>query len=75
MRQSFHDPNCRNESLVRRVERLPQEDFSSLRSWAVKKAREVFLLPGMSVGMMRCGEGVIVTYCEPWLYVLGVVLR
>jgi hypothetical protein len=29
----------------------------------------------MSVGMMRCGEGVIVTYCEPWLYVLGVVLR
>jgi hypothetical protein len=46
-----------------------------LRSWAVKKAREVFLLPGMSVGMMRCGEGVIVTYCEPWLYVLGVVLR
>jgi hypothetical protein len=31
------------------VEREPQEDFSSLRSWAVKKAREVFLLPGGSV--------------------------
>jgi hypothetical protein len=28
------------------VEREPQLDFSSLRSWAVKKAREVFLLPG-----------------------------
>lgn len=49
-RQSWHDPNGRNESRVRRVERLPQELFSSLRSWAVKKAREVFLLPVSSVG-------------------------
>ena len=73
-RQSWQDPKGKKESRVRRVEREPQEDFSSLRSWAVKKAREVFLLPGGSVYSWWVGwrVGGWITVRHGWWEAFGV---
>jgi hypothetical protein len=58
------------------VEREPQLLFSSLRSWAVKKAREVFLLPGELVDanweVIGKGRGRL-TVCHDRDYLTGVV--
>ena len=48
-KQSWHDPNGKKESRVNLVDREPQMPLSSLRSWLVKKASDVFLLPRMSI--------------------------
>ena len=56
-------PKGRKESRVRRVEEEPHWPFKAARSWEVKKAREVFLLPGE--------EGLDVTGGESGSWVLG----
>ena len=53
----------RNESRDRRVDWEPQVDFSSERSWAVKKAREVLRLLWDIVGGM-CEVDVGVRLCH-----------
>jgi hypothetical protein len=63
-RQSWQEPKGRKESRVRRVEREPQEDFSSLRSWAVKKVSFAWWV---SMVLGDLGEGRRVDYCVPWL--------
>lgn len=44
-RQRLQLAKGRKESRVRRVDWEPQDDLSWLRSWVVKKAREVLRLP------------------------------
>jgi hypothetical protein len=57
------------------VEREPQLLFSSLRSWAVKKAREVFLLPGELADVDWMGREALgrLTMCHGRGYLAGVV--
>lgn len=44
-RQRQHEPNGRKDSRERRAEPVPQAARASVRSWDVKTARLVFLLP------------------------------
>ena len=63
-RQSWQEAKGRKESRERRVAWEPQVDLRRERSWEVKKAREVFRLPGIGFrDWGRGGEG-WGTYCE-----------
>ena len=56
-RQSWHEAKGRKESRERRVAWEPHVDLRRERSWEVKKAREVFRLPGAEVSKHFCAPG------------------